>query len=48
MKGQYDRGIGECERTVSLNPNSAENFFRLVCVLNWASKEEKASHIPGM
>ena len=36
MKKQYDKAIAECERAVSLDPNSADNFLRLGTVLNYA------------
>jgi tetratricopeptide (TPR) repeat protein len=42
MKKQYDKAIAECERAVSLDPNSADNFFRLGEVLNWAGRAEEA------
>ena len=34
MKRQYDKAIAECERAVSLDPNSAENIFWLGMALN--------------
>ncbi len=42
MKRQYDKAIAECERALSLDPNSAENLFRLGMVLNWAGRAEEA------
>ena len=42
MKRQYDRAIAECERAVSLDPNSAENIFWLGMTLNWAGRTEEA------
>jgi adenylate cyclase len=42
MKRQYDQGIAECERAVSLSPNSAENFEWLGTVLTWAGRAEEA------
>jgi adenylate cyclase len=38
MKRQYDKAIAECERAVSLDPNSAENLMRLGTVLNYAGR----------
>jgi len=42
MKRQYDKAIAECERAVSLDPNSAENIFRLGFVLNYAARAVEA------
>jgi adenylate cyclase len=42
MKKQYDKAIAECERAVSLDPNSAENIMRSGMVLNWAGRAEEA------
>jgi len=42
MKKQYDKAIAECERAVSLDPNSAENIVRAGTVLNWAGRAEEA------
>jgi len=42
MKREYDRAIAECERAVSLDPNSAENFEWLGTVLTWAGRAEEA------
>ena len=42
MKKQYDKAIAECERAVSLDPNSAENILRSGMVLNWAGRAEEA------
>jgi len=42
MKRQYDKAIAECERAVSLDPNSAENLMRLGWVLTWAGRAEEA------
>jgi len=42
MKRQYDKAIAECERAVSLDPNSAENIMRSGMVLNWAGRAEEA------
>ncbi|OGP90490.1 MAG: hypothetical protein A2157_12690 [Deltaproteobacteria bacterium RBG_16_47_11] len=42
MKRQYDKAIAECERAVSLDLNSADNFLRLGMVLNWAGRAEEA------
>jgi len=42
MKRQYDRAVTECERGVSLYPNSAENFEWLGTVLTWAGRAEEA------
>jgi len=42
MKRQYDQAIAECERAVSLSPNSAEAFEWLGTVLTWAGRAEEA------
>jgi adenylate cyclase len=42
MKKQYDKAIAECERAVSLDPNSAENIIRSGMVLNSAGRAEEA------
>jgi adenylate cyclase len=42
MKRQYDQAIAECERAVSLDPNSAENLMRLGTVLNYAGRAGEA------
>jgi adenylate cyclase len=42
MRKQYDRAIAECERAVSLDPNSAENIFRLGQILNFAARPKEA------
>jgi adenylate cyclase len=41
MKRQYDQAIVECERGVSLDPNS-EHFEWLGAVLTWAGRAEEA------
>ncbi len=42
MKRQYDQAIAECERAVSLSPNSAEAFEWLGTILTWAGRAEEA------
>jgi TolB-like protein/Tfp pilus assembly protein PilF len=42
MRRQYDRAIANCERAVSLDPNSAENSVWLGVVLTWAGRAEEA------
>jgi tetratricopeptide (TPR) repeat protein len=42
MKRQYDKAIAECERAISLDPNSAENIARLGTVLTYAARAEEA------
>jgi len=42
MKRQYDQAIANCERAVSLDPNSPENFEWLGIVLTWAGRAEEA------
>ena len=39
---QYDEGVGEAERAVALDPNSAENLFFLAGVLCFAGTPEEA------
>jgi adenylate cyclase len=43
MKRQHDKAIVECERAISLDPNSAENMYRLGTVLNYAGRAEEAT-----
>jgi len=43
MKRQYDQAIAECRRAVSLDPNSADNIYRLGFVLNWAGRAEESA-----
>ena len=43
MKRQYDKAIAECERAVSLDPNSADNFMQLGLVLTWAGRAEEGT-----
>ncbi len=43
MKRQYDKAIAECERAVSLSPNSADNLMRLGLVLTWAGRAEEGT-----
>jgi adenylate cyclase len=42
MQRKYDQAVIECERAVSLDPNSAENLEWLGAVLAWAGRAEEA------
>ena len=42
MSRQHDKGIAECEKAVTLDPNYAQGYFYLGTVLRYAGRPEEA------